>query len=82
MVGVVYQMMASRAWTRYSWISIPTTIVVQLLLIRVMDFGTVKGAVLFSAIPAAICLIPYLYSSYAGYQSMGKEVQTADASGA
>lgn len=68
--GVFYSLNAARSWLEGGWISIPITISAQLLLIPLLDLGTVKGVTLLSALPALAGAAPYIYRAQRHFQKM------------
>lgn len=62
--GTIYGMNTARAWVRGAWLSIPTVLLSQLLLLFVLDISTVRGAVLLGALPLLPGTLPFLYRAY------------------
>lgn len=71
--GVLYALNSSRGWVEYAWLTIPLTIVSQLLLLPFLNLTTVKGVVLLNTLPMFVTMIPYMYRAFSGFQ--GKTVK-------
>jgi O-antigen/teichoic acid export membrane protein len=68
-VGLVWSMNAARGWVVGSWWSIPVIILCQAALSAVLDLSTVRGAVLFGALPDLSGLLILVPLAWAGMKN-------------
>ena len=68
--GAIFQINSSKAWMRGAWLSIPITILGQVIVLPLVNLGTVKGVVFFSCIPTIPGVLPYLYRTYKEVQKL------------
>jgi O-antigen/teichoic acid export membrane protein len=61
---MIWSLNYSKGWVNDSWLAIPSTIMIQILLLFVLDISTVTGVVLFSLFSAIPTLCVNLYMSY------------------
>jgi len=71
-VGIMWSINASKAWINYSWINIPFTLSVQIVLLLLLDLSSVLNVIIFSLIsqfPAFIVNIYLTNRGIAEYES-------------
>ncbi|MEH2001771.1 MAG: polysaccharide biosynthesis protein [Nostoc sp.] len=71
-VGIMWSINASKAWINYSWINIPFTLSVQIVLLLLLDLSSVLNVITFSLIsqfPAFIVNIYLTKRGIAEYES-------------
>ncbi|MBN3870640.1 lipopolysaccharide biosynthesis protein [Nostoc sp. JL33] len=71
-VGIMWSINASKAWINYSWINIPFTLSVQIVLLLVLDLSSVLNVITFNLIsqfPAFIVNIYLTNRGIAEYES-------------
>ncbi|MEH2250274.1 polysaccharide biosynthesis protein [Nostoc sp.] len=71
-VGIMWSINASKAWINYSWINIPFTLSVQIVILLVLDLSSVLNVITFSLIsqlPAFIINIYLTHRGIAEYES-------------
>jgi len=65
-VNTMWSLNASKAWLNHVWLQIPLTIIVQIGSILLLDFSTLKGAIIFGMVPLIPGVILNLYMTYKG----------------
>lgn len=63
LLGVLWQLNASKGWVKYIWLYTPLTILSQILLIQILNLSTLKGIILFniySQLPGLMCITAIL----------------------
>lgn len=63
LLGVLWQLNASKGWVKYIWLYTPLTILSQILLIQILNLSTLKGIILFniySQLPGLMCIAAIL----------------------
>ncbi|WP_375495247.1 lipopolysaccharide biosynthesis protein, partial [uncultured Nostoc sp.] len=51
-ISAIYFMNVYRGWVEYSWLNIPCTIIVQVILINMVDLRSIKGVLFFNILSA------------------------------
>lgn len=69
LAATLWSLNAARAWIAGSWLYIPLTLGTQLLLIPFIDFGSVRGVLVFNLISALPSLFLNLILSYRGFRT-------------
>jgi O-antigen/teichoic acid export membrane protein len=57
LAGTVWQLNASKGWVQRAWLTIPLIVVTQLFLGTWVDLSSVRGAILFGALPMVPALV-------------------------
>ena len=65
--SVAWSLNNSRGWIKDSWLIIPSTILVQILLLIILDVSNVKGVIIFGLISALPTLLVNFYLNYKGF---------------
>jgi len=65
-VNTMWSLNASKAWLDRVWLQIPGTIAIQILLLFLLDFSTVKGAIIFGMAPLIPAFFSNAYMTYRG----------------
>lgn len=63
---IIWSLNCAKAWVDQSWLIIPTTIGLQILLLIFLDISTVKGVLYFSLFSGIPLLIVNFYMTYKG----------------
>ncbi len=64
----------AKAWVIQSWMIIPSTIAMQILLVFCLDLSTVKGTIIFGLFSAVPPLVMNLYMSNRGMKMMSESI--------
>ena len=65
-VGLLWSLNSTRGWVRRSWVTVPAIVTCQSVAAVMSDISTVKGAVLFGALPAFGAAPILLWLAYRG----------------
>jgi hypothetical protein len=55
--GTVWQLNASKGWVQFAWVTIPLIVATQIGVGLLVDLSTVRGAILFGALPMVPALL-------------------------
>ncbi len=68
--GIMWSINAVKAWTQYTWLFIPITIVTQVCLLILLDVSTLKGVILLSCFTPIPHLFLNLYMTHQGLKNI------------
>jgi O-antigen/teichoic acid export membrane protein len=69
LIRVMWALNSSKSWVRKSWLYIPSTLVVQVMLLFWLDLSTVRGVILFGIYSLIPWFLINCYLSYRGIRS-------------
>jgi O-antigen/teichoic acid export membrane protein len=72
--GLIWAMNAARGWVKRGWLSIPIIIASQVLAAQIFDLSTVRGALLFGALPELSGLFVMVPLAVLGLKSVPLEI--------
>jgi len=72
LTNMIWALNYSRSWVSESWMTIPSTIMMQVLLLFFLDVSTVRGVILFSLFSSTPALCTNLYMSISGMKRFVK----------
>lgn len=64
--GVLYALVSARGWIWHLWLVPPVTVALQVLLLRVLDVGSVRGVLVFGLISAVPVVVVMSYMTVRG----------------
>jgi O-antigen/teichoic acid export membrane protein len=73
-IAAMWQLNTAKGWIHYSWLYIPTTVVIQILLLVLLDIRSVQGVLYFSIFSNLGPLLVNIVLSWHGFRTM-KEVR-------
>ena len=68
-IGLAWGLNTSRGWVKDSWIIIPATILVQVLLLVIMDLSIVKNVIIFGIISLVPTIVVNFYMHLKGFNN-------------
>ena len=77
LVATLWTLNAARAWLKGSWLSIPTTLATQILLIPYTDFSSVVSLLIFNLLSTIPNLLVNPWLSYLGFRHPDHSPATA-----
>jgi O-antigen/teichoic acid export membrane protein len=70
LASIVWSLNYARAWVDQSWLTIPFTVLAQVILLFTLDISTLQGVILFGLFSAIPFLLVNLYMSNLGMRSL------------
>ncbi len=70
-VGTLWSLNSAKGWIEHSWLYIPATLLMQVILLQVLDISSVRGVILFgigSTFPSLLLNIFLLYNGFSSYK--------------
>lgn len=70
LASIVWSLNYARAWVNQSWLTVPFTVLAQVILLFTLDISTLQGVILFGLFSAIPFLLVNLYMSNLGMRSL------------
>ncbi|MTJ53688.1 polysaccharide biosynthesis protein [Anabaena sp. UHCC 0253] len=67
--SVAWSLNTSRGWIKDSWLIIPSTILIQILLLVIIDVSNIKGVIMFGLVSTLPTLLVNFYLNYKGFNN-------------
>jgi hypothetical protein len=67
--SVAWSLNTSRGWVKDSWLIIPSTILIQILLLVIIDVSNIKGVIVFGLVSTLPTLLVNFYMNYKGFNN-------------
>lgn len=71
-VGMMWSLNASKAWVQDSWLYVPGTIAMQIILLFILDVSTVRGIIIFGFFSNLPFFFVNIWLSYRGFKAFYK----------
>jgi O-antigen/teichoic acid export membrane protein len=69
-ISTIYTMNVFRGWVEYSWLNIPLTVTLQIILLILLDLRSIKGVLIFNTLSTVPGFLVNVFLSYRGFQKM------------
>jgi O-antigen/teichoic acid export membrane protein len=78
-VAAMWQINLAKAWADYAWVDIPLRLLLQVILLRFIDLGTVKGVLLFSIFSTLSAVVVNALLTWRGFRGMARQAEAKPA---
>jgi hypothetical protein len=78
MAGLIWGLNATRAWIMYPWPNVIVLLCAQVVMVRVMNLSTVRGALVFSIVSTFIGVLWGVFVSCNGMLKEAKKIEIGE----
>jgi hypothetical protein len=68
LAATLWSLNCARTWFEYSWLNIPATLLVQVILVTVLDISSLRGVIVFGLVSQLPTLILNAFFAWRGFR--------------